>query len=70
MEGEAIELLLAGDVLDGLIGEAAGDKSLIRGLLGGGEGAVGSGEEGGAVEVGGVEEKDEGVTLGVVAKVG
>jgi hypothetical protein len=32
-EGEAVELLLAGDVLDGLVGEAAADEGVIGGLL-------------------------------------
>ena len=33
VEGEAVEFLLAGDVLDGLVGEAAGDEGFVGGAL-------------------------------------
>jgi hypothetical protein len=60
-EGEAVELLLAGDVLDGLVGQAAEDLGFVGGLLGGGESAGGIGQVCGAVEPGDVEQEDEGV---------
>ncbi len=44
-EREAVELLLAGNVLDGFAGEAAGDCGCVGSLFGGGEGAVGVGVE-------------------------
>ena len=50
-ELEAVELLLAGDVLDGLAGSAAVDGAVVGGLLGLGERAVRLGEERGAREV-------------------
>ena len=37
MEVEAVELLCAGDVLDGLVGEAAGDEGLVGVVLRGSE---------------------------------
>src|ERR1035441_3571731 len=43
VERERIELLLAGDVLDGLAGEAAKDEVLVEGLLVEGEDAAGGG---------------------------
>ena len=60
-EGEAVELLLAGDVLDGFVGEAAVDGGVVGGLLTGGEEAVGVGEVVGARDSERVEEEDEGV---------
>ena len=34
VETEAVELLLASDVLDGLVAQAAGDVGLVEGLSG------------------------------------
>jgi hypothetical protein len=48
VEEQAVELLLAGDVLDGFVDEAAGDERFVGGGLLGGEGAVGVGVVGGA----------------------
>ena len=48
VQGEAIELLFAGNVLDGFVGEAAEDEGFVGGLLGWREAVVGIGEEGGA----------------------
>ena len=44
VEGEAVELLLAGDVLDGFVVQAAGDVVFVAALLAGGEFAVWVGE--------------------------
>ncbi len=46
-EGEAVELLLAGDVLDGFVFQAAGDVGFVKGFVGGGE-ARGWGGRGGS----------------------
>jgi hypothetical protein len=70
VEGERVKLLLAGDVLDGFVGEAAANEVVVRGLLFGSEGAVGVRVERGASEAGGVEEENEGVAVGVGAEVG
>ena len=70
VEGERVKLLLAGDVLDGFVGEAAGDEGFVGGGLVAGEGAVGVGVESGAGEAGSVKEEDEGVAVGVGAEVG
>ena len=70
VEGERVKLLLAGDVLDGFVGEAAANEVVVRGLLFGSEGAVGVGVERGAAEARGVEEQDEGVAGCVGAEVG
>src|ERR1039458_3360769 len=48
VERERIELLLAGNVLDGLVGEAAKDEALVAGLLIEGEYAAGVGVQGAA----------------------
>ena len=69
-EGEAVEFLLAGDVLDWLVFEAASDEGVVGGLLGGREGAVGIGEEGGAGDVERVQEQEERVAGRFGAKVG
>ena len=50
LEGEAVKLLRAEDVLNGLEAEAALDQALDGGELLAGEGALGVGDEGGAVE--------------------
>jgi len=70
VEGEAVELLLAGDVLDGLVDEAAGDCGFVGGLFGGGESAAGIGVKLGACDVERVQEQDERVAGGVGAEVG
>jgi len=43
-ECEPVELLLAGDVLDGFVGETAEDEAIVCGLLARSEGAIGVGE--------------------------
>jgi hypothetical protein len=43
VEREAIEFLLAGDVLDGFVGEAASNEGFVGGGLAAGEGLVGVG---------------------------
>jgi hypothetical protein len=70
VEGEAVELLFAGDVLDGLAGEAALDEGVVVRLLLGREGAVGVGVQGGAGDSEGVEEEKERVAMRVCAQVG
>jgi len=71
-EVEAVELLVAGDVLDGLVEEAASEALLVEGLLLRGEFADGVGEEGGSGYMECVEEKEFGVAtgLGVEMRVG
>jgi len=68
-EGEAVELLLAGDVLDRLTGQAAEDSGFIGCELFRCESAIGVGVERGAREAGGVEEENERVAVGVGAEV-
>jgi hypothetical protein len=68
VEEEAVELLLAGDVLDGLVLQAASDAGLITGLLLCGELACGVGEEGGAGNLQGVEKQELGVARGGCAE--
>lgn len=65
LEGDAVEVLGAGDVLDGFEGEAAGEEGFVGGLVIGGEGSFGMGEEGGVGDVEGVEEEELGVACGV-----
>ena len=60
-EGEAVELLLAGDVLDGLVAGAACEEGLVAGEVGGGNFGFGMGEEPGAVALEGVEGQEFGV---------
>ena len=48
-EVEAVELLVAGEVLDGFLGGAAGDEGAVGAKEGGGELGVGVGDEPGAV---------------------
>ena len=64
VEGEAVELLLAGDVLDGFVVQAARDGLFRRRCVGGGEFAVGMGDEGDAGDLQGVEEEEFGVAIG------
>ena len=60
-EGEAVELRLAEDVLDGFEAEAAFDEALVGGLLGAVEGALGVRDEGGTVDAEGMQEQERGV---------
>ena len=69
VEEEAVKLLLAGDVLDGLVVQAAGDGVFVDGLLAGGEFSVGVGEERDAGDLQDVEEQEFGVASGVISKV-
>ena len=55
-EREAVELLLAGDVLDGLVLGAAVDPLVVGGELVGCDGCFGVGEQEGAVDAGGAHE--------------
>jgi len=64
-EGEAVELLLAGEVLEGFVGGAAGDELLEGCELGWGEFGFGVGEEVGAGLVEDVGEEEFGVAAGV-----
>ena len=59
VEGEAVELLLAGDVLDGLVGEAALDGDVVCSGFLGRELAAWVCIEGGAGETRGVQQEDE-----------
>src|SRR5258708_21953096 len=61
---EAVELLLAGDVLDGLVVQAAGDAVFVRGALAGAEFAVGVSDEGDARDLQGMEEEQFSVACG------
>ena len=67
-EVEAVELLVAGDVLDGLVEEAASYGRFVGGLLRGGELAGGVREEGGSRDLESVEEKEFGVATGLVTE--
>jgi hypothetical protein len=68
-EVEAEELLLAGDVLERLVAEAAVEERLVGGALLGREGTVGMSEEGGAVDLEEMEEQEFGVARGLLAEV-
>jgi hypothetical protein len=70
VQGEAVELLPSGDVLDRLAGEAASDQGVEGGLLGEREDAVGVGVQRRAGDSKGVEEEMEGVAVGFGAKAG
>jgi hypothetical protein len=63
-EVEAIELLMAGDVLDGLLGDATLNGVGEGGLLGGGERTIWFGVELGSGDVEGVEQEQQGIALG------
>ncbi len=69
-EGEAEELLLAGDVLDGLVLQAAADGGLIGGRLFGRDGAVGIGVELRASDTERVKEQRERVAGSGIAQIG
>jgi hypothetical protein len=70
VEGERIELLLASDVLDGLVGEAAEDEAVVLGLLLQGERAAGVGVQLRARDADGVEQQQCGIAGRVGAKGG
>lgn len=65
---KTVELLCAGDVLDGLVVEAACNRGLIGDLLIGGQAAVGIGKELAARDVEDVEEQELGVAGGGIAE--
>ena len=65
VEAKAVELLLAGDVLDGLELAAAVDGDLIESVLLGGEVAVWICDQGDTGDLQRVEEKKFGVAVGV-----
>jgi hypothetical protein len=69
VEREAVEFLLAGNVLDGLVGDAAEDCGIVGGLLRGRERAVRVGVEGRSGHAGNVEEQQERVSGGIGAEV-
>ena len=66
----AIELLLAGDVLDRLVGKAAQDQRVKRGLLRGRELAFGVGELRGVGDSQRVAQQKRGVAGGIGAQIG
>lgn len=68
-EIEAVELLVAGNVLDGFVAEAASEALPVEGLLLRGELAGGVREERGAGDLERVEEKKLGVVAGLGAEV-
>ena len=68
LEEKSVELLLASDVLDGFVEQAAMEVFLIQGFLTRCEFAVGIGEEGDAGYLQGVGEKKFGVARGRVPK--
>jgi hypothetical protein len=70
VEREAVELLLARDVLDGFVGEAAKDAAVVEGLLAGRQWAGGIGVDCGSGDTQGVEQQEQRVALGVGAEVG
>jgi hypothetical protein len=69
-ESESEELLLAGDVLDGLAAEPALDDGLISGKLFRREHAIWMCEQGSAVDVKNVQQQQLRIALGVGAKSG
>ncbi len=69
VEREAVELLLAGDVLDGLVREAAENEAVVAGLLMGSERAVAVGVQRGARDSERVEKQQERVAVGISAKI-
>jgi hypothetical protein len=68
VESEAIELLLACDVLDGLVAESAGDAAFVEGLLVRGELVVGVSDESSSGDLESVEEKKFSVACGCGAE--
>jgi hypothetical protein len=69
VQGQAVELLFAGDVLDGLVGHAALNCGFVGRLLDACEGAAGVGVIFGAGDPERVEEEDERVAGRVGAEV-
>jgi len=70
LEQKPEELLLAGNVLDQLVAEAAFDSGLVGCKLLGREHAIVMRQQGCAVDVKNVQQQQLRVALGVVAKVG
>jgi hypothetical protein len=68
-EGEAKELLLAGDVLEGLVLQAAGDGGRVGGLLFWRDDAAGVGVELRARDAERVQQEGEGIARGGVAQI-
>jgi len=68
-ERKSVELLLAGDVLDGLVTKAAMDCLFVEIKLGGGKFVVGVGEKVCASDLKRVDEEELGVALGFVTEV-
>jgi hypothetical protein len=68
-ERKSVELLLAGDVLDGLVTKAAVDCLFVEIKLGGGKFVVGVGEKVCASDLKRVEEEELGVALGFATEV-
>ena len=69
-ERERVEFLLAGDVLDGLVEEAALNEGFVCGLLIRREAASGVGVELGARDAECVQEEEQCIAGGVGAQVG
>lgn len=65
LEIEAVELLVAGDVLDGFVEEATGDGVCVGALLGFSDRAFWMSEEVGSGDLEGVEEEELGVASGL-----
>ena len=70
VQGEAVELLLAGEVLDGLVGEAAKDEAVVGGVLFCGEGAGRVGVQRGARDAQQVQQQQFGVATRIGAQIG
>lgn len=68
-ESETVELLFAGDVLDGLIGKAALDEVIVGILFIGRQGAVGFRVESGTRDTEEMQEQQDGVAMRFSAKI-
>ena len=69
VECDPVELLFAGDVLDGFVAEAPEDEAVVCGLLARSKGAVGVGVQRGARDSEGVQEQQQRIALCAGAKV-